>query len=52
MEYRASTLLGLKQGELVLGLMLRVSFYTQQLIEMLRMICVVWMRMTLKPEAG
>ena len=52
MEYRASTLLGLKQGELVLGLMLKVSFYIQQLIEMLRIIYLIWMRMTLKPGAG
>ena len=52
LEYRASTLLGLKQGELVLGLMLKVSFYIQQLIEMLWIIYLIWMRMTLKPGAG
>ena len=52
MEYRASTLLGLKQGELVLGLILKVSFYIQQLIEMLWIIYLIWRRMTLKPRAG
>ena len=52
LEYRASTLLGLKQGELVFGLMLKVSFYIQQLIEMLWIIYLIWMRMTLKPGAG
>ena len=52
MEYRASTLLGLKQGELVLGLILKVGFYIHQLIQMLWMIYLIWMRMTLKPGAG
>ena len=30
----------------------QVNFYLQQLLEMLRMIYMIWIRMTIKPEAG
>jgi hypothetical protein len=36
----------------MLGLMHKVNFYIQQLLEMLWMIYMIWIRMTIKPEAG
>ena len=48
---RESTLLDLTHGQLVLGLMHKVNFYIQQL-EMFWMIYMMWIRMTIKPEAG
>ena len=47
-----STLLDLTHGQLMLGLMHKVNFYIQQLLEMLWMIYMIWKRMTIKPEAG
>ena len=42
----------LLQGELVLGLIHKVKFYIQQLLEMLWMLYMIWMRITLEPVAG
>ena len=49
---RVSTLLDLKHGQLMLGPMHKVNFYIQQLLAMFWVIYMIWIRMTIKPEAG